>query len=168
LLVVRYAGDLERKRLEYLMARWGERLSFKRVHGAIVMVEGSHEGVEDFIRELYSRIPRDRIEVYSLERLDIEPPVSRMEKSIVVEDESSAWSVIEFLMRKSKGVLMSDTGDSRRYRVYLRGGVADVEFRMMKRGSSTILNFSIEGYDDHVKEFFRYLERELSYLGGGG
>ena len=168
MLIVRYIGDIERKRLEYLMSRWGHKFSFKKIQGAVVMIEGPEDGIEEFVKEVYSRIPRDRVEVYSIEKLGVEPQPERLERSITVNsDETTVWSIIDFLMKKSKGVLISETGEAKKYRVYVRGGVADVEFRVFKKGSSLLISFIVEGYDEHAREFFEYLGRELSYLGGG-
>lgn len=168
LLVVRYAGDIERKRLEYLLKRYTGRVRSERVHGTAFFLEGDSGELEKFLRELYARIPPERVEAYRVERFRVEIApervTGRLETSL---DGPAVWGVVEFLVKKMKGVLVSDAGGARRYRLYTKGGVVDVLFSAHpRRGGGTVLTFTVEGYDEHVESVYRELERELRYLAG--
>jgi hypothetical protein len=167
LLVVRYASDVERKRLEYLLSRYSGRLKPERLHGAVLFLEGRRDVIESFLRELYVRVPRERVDAYYVEKFDIEVEPRRVEGRIVTSlNPEAAWGAIELLARKLKGVLVSMSGGEKRYRLYIKGVVVDVTFRVSRSGSSTVIDFTVEGYDDHVEAVYSELERELSYLAG--
>ncbi len=167
LLVVRYASDVERKRLEYLLNRFQGRIRGERVHGSVVMLEGSQSDIEELIRELYARIPKDRVETYSVERFEVDvEPIRRSGRIMAGMSPEAVWGVIEFLAKKLRGVTVSATGSFRRYRLYVKGGVVDVTFTVTPRGGGSLVEFTVEGYDRHVDAVFEELERELSFLVG--
>ena len=167
-MVVRYAGDIERKRLEYLLKRYMGRIRSQKLHGTAFFLEGDPDELEKFMREIYARIPPERVEAYRVERfrVEIEPNrvTGRLETSL---DEPAVWGVVEFLAKKMRGVLVSDVRGVRRYRFYTKGGVVDVLFSVSpRRGGGTVLTFTVEGYDEHVESVYRELEREFRYLAG--
>jgi len=168
LLVVRYASDVERKRLEYLLNRYQARVRGERVHGSVVMLEGDQGDIESLIRELYARIPRDRVEVYRVERLEVDvEPMRRTGRVSTGMPPEAVWGVVEFLVRKLRGVPVSTTDSSRKYRLYVKGGVVDVTFTVApKSGGGSVVEFTVEGYDRHVDSVYSELERELGFLMG--
>lgn len=167
LLVVRYASDVERKRLEYLLNRFQARVRGERVHGSVVMLEGDMGDIESLIRELYARIPRDRVEVYRVERFDVDVEPFRREGRVVTGMTPEAvWGVVEFLVRKLRGVPVGGSGASKKYRLYVKGGVVDVTFTVRPREGGSLVEYVVEGYDGHVDSVYGELERELGFLMG--
>lgn len=168
LLVVRYAGDVERKRVDYLLSRYSGRVRSERLHGSTIILEGSWEVFEELLRELYARIPRERVEAYRIERVDVDVEPSRFRG--VVEARGlgldEAWGAVELMARRLRGVLVSQAGGERRYRLYVRGGVADALFRVRDGLAGAVIEFIVEGYGPHVEQVYREVLRELSYLRG--
>ncbi len=166
-MVVRYASDMERKRLEYLLSRFAGRLRSERIQGAVVLVEGSDEVIGELLRGLYARIPRERIRVYKVEGVEYEmEPIKKSTRMALRIDKEAVWGAVELLARKLRGVLVSSASDERVYRLYVKGEVVDARFRVYSGGNTTIVELEVEGFGSQVEEVFSELRRELSYLAG--
>lgn len=167
MLVVRYASDMERKRLEYLLSRFVGRLRSERIQGAVVIVEGSEEVIGEFLRGLYARIPRERVKVYRVESFDYEmEPIKLSTRMTLGIDREALWGAIELLVRKLRGVLVSSTSEERVYRLYVKGEVVDARFRIYNGRGGTVVELEVEGFGGQVEGVFSELKRELSYLAG--
>ena len=47
MLIVRYESDAERKRLDYAIERWENKIKVEKPKGAVILVEGNEEDVKD-------------------------------------------------------------------------------------------------------------------------
>ncbi len=166
LLLVRYGSEAERKRLEYLIERWGDALRFERPSGTALIVEGSVDKVFRFIEELYSRIPREEVRLYKLVEPDIHLAPLTLEAvvktSLSVEE---VWGAISLAAAKLKAALISEAGNTRTYQVSVKGGSCRVRFTVKPSGTGSVIELTVEGFGSAIPSAFNKLLRELSPVG---
>lgn len=165
MIIINYSSDSERKRLEYALEKAGGGVQVRRPGGSILIVRGGEEEVGGLLSEILSRIPEERVEVYKLVDHGLRLPAKRLEG--VVESPRGAgelWGILDYIMVRLRGVLVSSLGNSKKYRVSGRGGSAEVVFDVEDRGGVRMVRFRVEGFGAYPEELFRRLERELSYL----
>ncbi len=166
-MIARYRNDAERKRLEYLLDKYAGRLRLRRPSGTVVLVEGSEPIIEDLLRELYSRLDPEIIEVYEArppKKLP-EPTVEKLELQTSMPCQETLGA-IGFLMAKLRGVLRYDLSGTREYVVRSRSGIVRVRVQAPPSlGGPCRIALEVEGYGDVVDRLSNALERELSLLG---
>ena len=166
LIVARYDTESERKRLEYLLEKWEDKLKVKKPSGSIIMVDGDTDVLLSFLEELYSKVPREHIEVYKLSEPEfhLEPLVleGMVESTKGVNE---IWSVIDFIMARYHGVLVSEITNQKVYKVRTRKGECSIKLSLFKKNSSVTLKFSVEGYGEVVPYIYERLVTDFSYLG---
>lgn len=166
MLVVRYTSEAERKRFEYLLDKWEQSLRIEKPSGSILIVSESPDKVLRFLEELYSKIPRERVDVYKIVEPDfyLEPLVLEG----VVESSMSAgeaWGAIGLVFARLKGVLVSETRGERVYKVSVKKGTVTVRVIVEPGDRGSRIRFIVEGYGEVVPHIYNKLVREFSYLG---
>ena len=166
MLITRYSVESERKRLEYLLEKWEGKLKIKRPSGSIVIVDGDATTMLGFLEELYSKIPKEHVEIYKLSEPEfhLEPLVleGAVETSKKVNE---VWSIVDFVMTRYHGILISEITNQRVYKVKTRKGECQVRFSIFEGDSLVVLEFSIEGYGEVVPYVYKRLLSDFSYLG---
>ena len=171
-MIVEVSGDADRKRLEYLVERYSSAgLAVRKLCGGVLLVDGSGDVVRGFVDEALARFGRGRVSVWALSPPGFEVRPSRFERVFkVAEGFGDVWGVVDFVMTKLRGSLVSETGGgaSRVYRVRSRYGVVDVRFDLLPGpGGSRALRVAVEGFGSAVSRVFERLVSELSYIEGG-
>ncbi len=152
LIVAKYTDDAERKRIDYAIDRWK----------AVTPILFKGENVEDFVEDLYSRLSREAVSVYSLNDVSFE--IEKEELSIETALEGDLGTIRKFLgfiMAKQKGVLITETEFERTYEVSTRKGKANVAINLTDGGRVRIL---ISGYGDALGLIREKIESEIRYF----
>ncbi len=163
-------GDADRKRLEYVLERWSGFVSVRKVCAGTLIVDADPERMLRFVDDLLSRFDREAVSVWSLTEPDFTlNPLTLERRFSVAEAFKDVWGVVNFVMSKFKGVLISEslTGASRVYRVRSKYGVATVRFEVLDVGGRRFLTLRVEGFGKAVPHVFNRLVREISYIEGG-
>ena len=165
MLIVRYSDDAERKRFESVLERWRSRVKISKPSGAVVIVSADTADMVSFLDDLYSRVPREHVEVYRLTEPEflMEPLVLRGKVETSMEP-GGVWGAVNLTMARFRGVLISETQYVKRYRVSTRKGSCDIEFSVHRVDGRTVLEFAVEGFGEAVPFVYDRVSHELSYL----
>lgn len=166
MLLVKYASDAERKRLEYLLEKWRGTLRFEKPSGAVLLIDARTEQLMKFVEELYSRIPRERVSLYRLEEAEFQLEPLTLEG--VVRSGmgvNELWGAVNLVLAKLRGVLVSETRGEKVYVISSRKGVCKVRVSIAPRNGESLLRFAVEGFGEAVVHIYDRLAQELSYIG---
>jgi len=164
-------GDADRKRLEYVLDRWSASVRVRKLCAGTLIVEAGPDTMLRFVDDLLSRFDRGAISIWSLTEPDFTlNPLTLERRFRVPEEFRDVWGVVNFVMSKFRGALVSEslTGASRVYRVRSKYGVATVRFDLTEAGGRRTLTLRVEGFGKAVPHVFNRLVREISYIEGGG
>ena len=160
LIVAKYTDDAERKRIDYAIERWKTVAGVEKPDGVPILFKD--EKVKDFVEDLYSRLSRENVSVYSLNDVSFE--IEKEELSIETTLEGDLETIRKFLgfiMAKLRGVLITETESERIYEVSTRKGKADVSINLSAGGRVRIL---ISGYGDALGLIREKIESEIRYF----
>jgi hypothetical protein len=160
LIVAKYTDDAERKRVDYAIERWKAVTGVEKPDGVPILFKG--ENVEDFVEDLYSRLSRENVSVYSLNDVSFE--IEKEEMSIETTlngDLETIRKFLGFIMAKQKGVLITETESERIYEVSTRKGKANVAINLTDGGRVRIV---ISGYGDALGLIREKIESEIRYF----
>ena len=166
LLIVKYSSEAERKRLEYLLEQYEGKMHLRRPSGSIIMVEGDETNIKNFLEELYSKIPREEVEIYKI----MEPDLDIEAKSVMIElnttmSNEEALGAVGMALASMRGILVSEAGGERTYILSLKGGRVRVKVRTASRGSNTLVLIELEGYGRIFNRAKNSLLSKLSLIG---
>lgn len=168
MVFVRLSGDADRKRLEYLLEKYGRKGGVRRICGGVVLADLGREDMEKFAEELYSRFGSDKVDIWFLAKPDFELRPSEYERVFRVRGPcSGAWVLVDFVMAKLRGVLVSESmsGASKVYRARTKLGGVEARFEVLgESGGYCRLLVRVSGYGPAAGHFFKRLVRELSPL----
>lgn len=172
MVLVELSGDADRKRLDYVVEKYrrlyGEE-SIRKLCGGVLLVSLGTEKMLEFAEELYSRLGADRVKIWLLSEPDFELQPVELEETITVsKGYRDIWVLVDFLMTKYRGVLVSESlsGSARTYRVRTRYGSLDARFEVQQRPGGYVLRVRVSGYGPGVARFFEKIVEELSVLEG--
>ena len=160
LIVAKYTSDSERKRIDYAIERWKAIADVEKPDGTPILFKGKN--VKDFVEDLYSRLSKENVSVYSLNNVSFE--IEKEEVSIETTlngDLEVIRKFLGFIMAKQKGVLITETEFERIYEVSTRKGKADVSINLTDDGRVRI---RISGYGDATGLIREKIESEIRYF----
>ncbi len=166
LLIVKYSSEAERKRLEYLLEQYEGKMYLRKPSGSIIMIEGDEDNIKNFLEELYSKIPREEVEIYKI----MEPDIDIEAKSVIIElhttmGKEEALGAIGMALASMRGILVSEAGGERTYILSLKGGRVNVKVRTVERGPHTLVLIELEGYGRIFNRAKNNLLNKLSLIG---
>ena len=167
LITAKYSGESDRKRIEYALEKWKERMKITKPEGIMAIVDGGD--VEGLIEELYSRTEKDSITSYHIEKAHLD--VAEAEKEIrlkIGEKMETTEKLIDFIMAKQKAVLKMEMAELREkvYEVYTKKGKAKISVGLNGGETSVNLHLRISGYGEAVDFLYRKLAGEFKLLDG--
>jgi len=155
--------------MEKYSSIYGES-KIRRLCGGVLLLDLSPDAAIKFVEELYSKFSKDKVKTWLLTEpnFEIEPLV--LEKTYNISGKfSNIWVLIDFIMNKYRGVLVSETmsGNARTYQVKTKYGSVNVRFERIpiaNTGEQILLRVRVSGYGSSVPYFFDKLQEELSPL----
>ncbi len=167
LLIINYSSDAERKRVDYAIERWRERLKIRKPRGAIAILQGEKEDFETFLEDLLSRIElkgdiEEKVEAYVIEKM--EPEVEKKVKTLKFDISSIEYAerIIQSLTAKIDASYEFTSPTGKVYTAYTKKGQARIEVSTIENCRLVI---SIEGYGDVVDFLTQKIENEMRHLG---
>ena len=162
LVEVRYTSEAERKRLEYLLSRFGKSVS--RPTGYTFYVnEDVYEGLTS---ELGAKFPYDNISVYKIERKELEVPIESQRLNFSFDKKTSeVMPFISYLISKRRGVLTMSKGEIEDYEIYFRKGRVELTISHKDDPLSKIM-LIVKGSKEATDMITKELEEALTIFGG--
>jgi len=166
LIVINCRDDLEKKRVDYVVEKWG----YQKVKGFVLKVD---ELNEEFLKEVHSKLVSGAIELYEIKPIkeELEIPKTRRQFKAYFDDElERVEGLISFIFSKRKAVLKSRTAPPKGapieydYSVYVKGkGSVDVKV-VLTVNRNVKVDFKLEGTENAVESLMLELVQDLEYL----
>jgi hypothetical protein len=176
IFVMDCADDTEKKRVWYVIDKWGEEGEGKgkvsEVKAIVVRADLEEGEVGDFLEELYSKISAGRVEIYKAEIEKVEPEKRIESLKVVFKDNlKSVEKLISFIFSKKNSTLrehryLRDNFAEMEYTVYMRRGKGGVGVKVVlreERGETTA-DIQLEGMEDAPKSLKEEFIGDFSYF----
>lgn len=156
LIIVSYENDAERKKIEYVIAKYRA----KRVKDVVIEVEDSD--FEPFVKELFGRIPEEKIKTYlvSEKKMSLERAKEEIKESFNA-DRDTISQFINYLIVRRRGNYRGKLGGFERYRIHTKKGLANISLKYSEKGGSTDVWLIIEGSSEGVKKIREEMKKEF-------
>lgn len=162
LFEVRYQSEAERKRLEYLLSKWEERVA--RPSGYMFIVEESI--FDELAEELGARFPPESVRVHKLAEVELETPVHSRRVSLALSKPIvEVKPFVSYLISKRRGVLSRTVGNIDMYDIYTRKGRVELSVNI-SGDSSCSVDLRLKGSKDAVELLAEEFGEELRIFGG--
>ena len=167
LITAKYTSDSERKRIEYALEKWKDRMKIMKPEGVAAIVNDGD--IKELLVELYSRTERDNVALYHIEEARID--VAEVEKEIRLkldENRETAEKLLDFIMARQKAILKLELSEPRQkiYEVYTKKGKAEISMSLRGGNAGVDVVFRISGYGEAVAFIHDKLVEELKLLEG--
>ena len=156
LILVKYGDEAERKKIEYLITKYDAR----RVKDVVIEVQNSK--FDEFVKELYGKIPEDKLRVISGTEQKVH--VAKTSEEIHMDFSADSESVMQFLnylIVRRRGNYRGPLGGFERYRLHTKKGLVDLSIKATKQGEKMNLWLIIEGKADAAGIVKDEMEKEL-------
>jgi len=178
LLILNYQSDAERKRIDYAIERWKNKINIKKPKGTTILVKCDERDFNKFIEDLFSRLeldpndpdksPKNKVETYLIEKYEPEIEMkTKLLKYKTYEKREVVERFLDYLMAKINAAYEYSTEFSKIYTAYTKKGQARLELRIKCNKEKTEINILIEGYGEVVKFLSDKIDYEIkTFLGG--
>jgi hypothetical protein len=167
LITAKYTSDSERKRIEYALEKWKDRMKIVKPEGMVAIVNDGD--IRELITELYSRTERNNVALYHIEKAQID--VAEAEKEIRLklnESRETAEKLLDYIMARQKAILKLELSEPRQkiYEVYTKKGKAEISMSLRGGNAGVDIVLRISGYGETVDFLHGRLAEELKLLEG--
>lgn len=165
LITTKYSSDSERKRIEYVLEKWRDKMDITKPEGiTAIIAEGD---IDELILDLYSRTEKDNVALYSIERAELD--VAKAEKNLKLKlggKTETVEKLLDFIMARQKAILKIELAEPRQkvYEVYTRKGKAEISIGLHGGETGVDLLVRISGYGEAVDFLYRKLAEELKLM----
>ena len=170
LLTLDYESDAERKRIDYAIERWQNKLKISKPKGTIVVIDGKPDKIDEFIEDLCSRLEKSEKKVKVHKISDYEPEIEKNIKKIeyhTKEQRDFIEKFIDYLMAKISASFEYKSKIGKVYKLYTKKGQAKLEIILRDGSEGTDITIAIDGYGDVVDFIKNKIDNEMStFLGG--
>ena len=166
LIVVDYQSDAERKRIDYAIERWKDRVMIEKPHGTVIHFSGAD--VDEFLDDLYSRLSVGKDSVHVFAGYSYSPNVSEQVEELKYSTYVDALSVEKFLnyiMIKIGASYEETKNGIKRYTAYTKKGQVGIEISLKSKGKSEVV-IVVKGYGEVVTFITRRIDKELKVFLG--
>jgi hypothetical protein len=167
LITAKYTSDSERKRIEYALEKWRDRMKITKPEGLVAIVDDGE--IDELVVELYSRTEKDNVSIYRIQEAHFD--VAEAEKEIRIrlnENRETAEKLLDFIMARQKAVLKSRMAGAKRkiYEVITRKGKAEISLSIIPDQDGIDAVCRISGYGETVDFLYGKLVEEFKLLEG--
>ncbi len=170
LLVLDYETDAERKRIDYAIERWKDKLKIKKPKGTILVIDGKQERIDEFVEDLCARLEssEEKVKIHRLSKYA--PEIEKNVKTIAyqtTEQREFLEKFIDYLMAKLNASYEYGSKIGKIYKVYTKKGQAKLEITLQDRDKGTDITIAIDGYGEVVDFISDKIDNEMNtFLGG--
>ncbi len=156
LIIVGYDDDAERKKIEYLIAKYGVR----RIKDVVIEVDDS--AFDPFTKELFGKIPEEKIKLYTVSEKKIKVESIKEEiRETFYADTETVRQFINYLIVRKRGNYRGRLGGFERYRIHTKKGLADISLKYTSDGEKTDVWLIVEGRSEGVKTIKEGMKKEF-------
>jgi hypothetical protein len=165
LITAKYTSDSERKRIEYALDKWRDRMQIVKPDGVTAIVKDGE--IQELLLELYSRTERDNVAFYRIEEAHLD--IAETEKVISLklkERKETTEKLLDFIMARQRAILKLELTEPPRkiYEVITRKGKAEISLSLRGEGEYINVVVKISGYGEAVDFLHGKLAEELELL----
>ena len=170
LLILDYETDAERKRIDYAIERWQNKLKISKPKGTIIVIDGKQDRIDEFVEDLCSRLEKseEKVKIHRISKYA--PEIEKNVKTIAYqtkEQRDFLEKFIDYLMAKLSASYEYSSKIGKVYKVYTKKGQAKLEIVLRDRGEGTDVNIAIDGYGEVVDFISAKIDNEMNtFLGG--
>lgn len=170
LLILDYETDAERKRIDYAIERWQNKLKISKPKGTIIVIDGKQDRIDEFVEDLCSRLEKseEKVKVHKISSYapEIEKNVNRIVYD-TTEQKDFIEKFIEYLMVKLSASYEYSSKIGKVYKVNTKKGNAKLEIALRSKDNGTDITIAIDGYGDVVDFISNKINNEMNtFLGG--
>ena len=163
LITAKYTDDAERKRIEYALERWKDSMGITKPEGITVITRGGD--IEAMLDDLYARVPRDNVRVYSLSETSFEVPESERRMKINLKGETKTIEkLLGFVMAKQKAFFRHEVTSGKLYEVYTKKGRAEIYTNLKEDSGIVTVDIRIKGYGNAADLVYNKIDSEFRYF----
>ena len=170
LLILDYETDAERKRIDYAIERWQNKLKISKPKGTIIVIDGKQERIDEFVEDLCSRLGKSEEKVKIHKISSYVPDIEKNVKTIAyqtTEQRDFLEKFIDYLMAKLSASYEYSSKIGKIYKVYTKKGQAKLEIILKDKEAGTDVNIAIDGYGEVVEFISVKIDNEMNtFLGG--
>lgn len=170
LLILDYETDAERKRIDYAIERWQNKLKISKPKGTIIVIDGKQERIDEFVEDLCSRLEKseEKVKIHRINKYD--PEIEKNVKTIAyqtTEQRDFLEKFIDYLMAKLSASYEYSSKIGKVYKVYTKKGQAKLEIVLRDSEKGTDVKIAIDGYGEVVAFISDKIDNEMkTFLGG--
>jgi len=167
LITAKYTSDSERKRIEYALEKWKDRMKITKPEGIMAIVNDND--IKELIVELYSRTERENVAVYCVEEAHFDVAEGKKEIRLKLdENRETAEKLLDFIMARQRAILKLELPEPRQkiYEVLTRKGKAEIMISLHGGNNGVDVFIRISGYGEAVDFLHDKLAEELKLLEG--
>ena len=162
MVLINYASESERKKVEYIVSKWKDGTN--KPEGYMFMV--SDENYDPLIRELTHKIEPDKVRVFSLSELSIEPEIKSISFSLKInKNEKEVSSFLSYLVSKRKGIVTDSYGNTNSYSFITRKGNVKASITLTS-GIPAGVTIQLEGAPEAAEMLRDEFRENLEIFGG--
>ncbi len=162
MVLINYTSESERKKVEYIVSKWKDGTD--KPEGYMFMVSDVH--YDDLIKELTYKIEPERIRIYSLSEVDLEPELKTYSFTIKInKEEREIQSFLSYLVSRRKGILTDAYGKTGHYSFSTRKGNVKVTVSLSSKAPVEI-TILLEGAPEAAEMLREEFKENLSIFGG--
>jgi len=170
LLILDYETDAERKRIDYAIERWQNKLNISKPKGTIIVIDGKQERIDEFVEDLSSRLEKSEEKVKVSKISTYSPEIEKNVKTVAyqtTEQRDFLEKFIDYLMAKLSASYEYSSKIGKIYKVYTKKGQAKLEIILQDKDTGTDVNIAIDGYGEVVDFISVKIDNEMNtFLGG--
>lgn len=164
LFIMEYETDAERKRIDYAIERWKDKIKIIKPRGTIIIVEGDRKKLDNFIEDMHARLEKSEKKLVVYEVKDYQHKVEKNIKKLLYETEEDINFIkkfLDYLMVKLNAGYEYRTKLGKVYRVYTKKGQAKIEVSVQDKNDKCIITIRVEGYGAVVDFLSNKIDSEI-------
>ena len=162
LIEVKYRNDNERKRLDYIVSKWPNKIRKPEAY----LIEVDDDIYPEVVSEIVNKFPTDAITIYKMSKVDLNEEKYSESKTFSLQKElKEVESFMAYLISKKKGIFLGKSGEMEIYDIYTRKGMVRM-YMGIRGGSPSLVSISLTGNREAVKKLLDEITEEINVFGG--
>ena len=160
-----YGTDAERKRIDYAIERWQDKLKIKKPKGTILVIDGKQERIDEFVEDISARVENseEKVKIYKIKSYtpEIEKHIRKISYQ-TTEQKDFIEKFVNYLMAKLSASYEYGSKIGKVYKVYTKKGQAKLDIALQSKEEGTNITIAIDGYGDVVDFISDKIDNEMN------
>ena len=169
-LLIDYESDAERKRIDYAIERWHEKVTIQKPKGTMLLLQGKQEYIDEFIEDVCARLEKseEKVEVHIVSKYT--PKIKKRGTTLLYhtsEKREFIEKFLQYLMTKLNADAESVRKKSQGYKLSTKKGQAHLNVTINQQEKDTCITITITGYGEVVEFIASKIDNEMTMFLGG-